>query len=575
MMVGAAVSAGLAGVSAVQADYVLGNWDTGLEGWTSHQNVATVQFTPGVSTGTTLGTGALKMVPNGVGQNLKLSLNDSGQRQAFMANTHFAIDITFDRGDYVSAPPPATQGSWAKIEDIIINAEGSGFRGVKTNPNAHFADSGNPGYIGGWDNTNFGQISTRTISFDYSYLKDGIDDAASQNYEMTTHNPAYNFPNWIEMILFTNVDPNFDPSKASFYFDNARVYTPAINGIWAGTLSSSWSDAGNWTGGSPNGIDNTAVFGDSLQYNVTVDGAKKVGTMTFNSTNSYTLSGGSLTFESTAGTPTIVVTQGTHTIASPIISNNWLFLQVAAAGTLNLTGPITSTPSGRGFIKQGDGFARIEQIDTGVLRVDTGTLQISHKLSPNSVAGCTATDTLTIESGATLDTTNNSLVIDYDATTPIAGVRAALSTAYAAGAWTGTGLTSSDARNAAATSSRTGIAYGEASVLGISDSFNGQSFAGNAVLAMYTLLGDATFDGKVNTLDFNALAGGFSSGTVWTAGDFNYDGVVDSVDFGLMAGNYGQTLPSSGPALGSVVPEPASVGLVSMAATALLLRRRK
>ena len=37
--------------------------------------------------------------------------------------------------------------------------------------------------------------------------------------------------------------------------------------------------------------------------------------------------------------------------------------------------------------------------------------------------------------------------------------------------------------------------------------------------------GDADLNGKVNTVDFNALAGNFgaSSGKVWAQGDFNYD----------------------------------------------------
>ena len=43
----------------------------------------------------------------------------------------------------------------------------------------------------------------------------------------------------------------------------------------------------------------------------------------------------------------------------------------------------------------------------------------------------------------------------------------------------------------------------------------------------FAILGDANLDGKVNALDFNALATNFGKtpgSDVWTQGDFNYDG---------------------------------------------------
>jgi hypothetical protein len=91
---------------------------------------------------------------------------------------------------------------------------------------------------------------------------------------------------------------------------------------------------------------------------------------------------------------------------------------------------------------------------------------------------------------------------------------------------------------------------------------------------MYTYLGDATMDGKVDTRDFNSLAGGFGSGSVWTSGDFDYSGSVDSVDFNLLLANYGKSLPIASAALGAVVPEPASTGLLLVGAAGLLARRR-
>jgi hypothetical protein len=85
----------------------------------------------------------------------------------------------------------------------------------------------------------------------------------------------------------------------------------------------------------------------------------------------------------------------------------------------------------------------------------------------------------------------------------------------------------------------------------------------------FALPGDANVDGKVNTIDFNVLTGNFGvmSDATWRMGDFNLDDKVDSIDFAQLVANFGRTQPS-GAAMGSVVPEPAS--LVSLSAIGLM-----
>jgi beta-glucanase (GH16 family) len=78
--------------------------------------------------------------------------------------------------------------------------------------------------------------------------------------------------------------------------------------------------------------------------------------------------------------------------------------------------------------------------------------------------------------------------------------------------------------------------------------------------------GDANSNGIVNSADFTAMASHFgATGATWQQGDFNGDGVVNALDFNILADNFGkQSLPSwaiSSPALGSAVPEPASMAL--------------
>ena len=97
----------------------------------------------------------------------------------------------------------------------------------------------------------------------------------------------------------------------------------------------------------------------------------------------------------------------------------------------------------------------------------------------------------------------------------------------------------------------------------------------------YTVFGDANLDGKVNAQDFDALAAnyGATSGKFWYQGDFNYDGVVNVVDFNILAENYNQAAPIPtaapvlAPVLGTLVPEPVSLGLLGLAG--LSLRRRR
>jgi hypothetical protein len=84
------------------------------------------------------------------------------------------------------------------------------------------------------------------------------------------------------------------------------------------------------------------------------------------------------------------------------------------------------------------------------------------------------------------------------------------------------------------------------------------------------LPGDANLDRRVDTLDFNVLAGNFGLGArIWTTGDFDHNGLTDSVDFNILAANYGRNQSLS---LGAIVPEPA---ILAFAPILLLTFRRR
>jgi len=110
---------------------------------------------------------------------------------------------------------------------------------------------------------------------------------------------------------------------------------------------------------------------------------------------------------------------------------------------------------------------------------------------------------------------------------------------------------------------------------------------------MYTLLGDANLDGKVNGIDFNLMATNFNQAVTdgWDKGDFNYDGKVNGIDFNLLASNFNQLASQSADSSADLaavdafaaangisltsVPEPASIGLLLASSLGLLSRRKR
>ncbi|HEX4055154.1 MAG TPA: PEP-CTERM sorting domain-containing protein [Tepidisphaeraceae bacterium] len=214
------------------------------------------------------------------------------------------------------------------------------------------------------------------------------------------------------------------------------------------------------------------------------------------------------------------------------------------------------------------------------LPTSPATLQIA----PNS--GVSQIDSLTIDSGSTLDITNNRLILsntDSSIQTTILGY---LASGYNGGHWNGTGIISS---TAASGSGLYGVGYASGNVAGASGLSSGQ------IEIAYTLYGDTNLDGAVNSLDFSVLASNFGKKVSggWQVGDFAYDGVVSSVDFGLFADNFGKSASGASVALSagdwaaldafaaangislSSVPEPASVGFVGIVGLGILTRRRR
>ena len=88
--------------------------------------------------------------------------------------------------------------------------------------------------------------------------------------------------------------------------------------------------------------------------------------------------------------------------------------------------------------------------------------------------------------------------------------------------------------------------YGATILAGAVKDLAQNPLASNFTQNFFSLTADANHDGRVNALDFNALATNFGlSGRTFTQGDFNYDGQVNSMDFTLLATRFSNVIAAA------------------------------
>jgi hypothetical protein len=310
-------------------------------------------------------------------------------------------------------------------------------------------------------------------------------------------------------------------------------------------------------------------------------------TGTFEATNGGTLS--------IAG---ITVSQGA---AGQIVAGSASAISVS--GGAIISGGILSGIS-NGSYNQSSGTATFNQITgAAALNISGGLIAIAPGGGTSQIAS------LNLSGAATLDITNNKLVVNFGAAAdPAATIRGYLQTARNGGVWTGTGLTSSTvkAQVAAVIAAKRGGVYGIGYVDGSVDNNQAANAlikaTGNQIVYTPALVGDANLDGSVTFIDLGIVAQNLGAiNSDWEHGDFNYDGTTNFLDIGLLAQNLNfnevntplsEIVPDPSAALtaqwnlavaevraNSVqpadLPEPGMIGLLAVGAGGLLVRRRR
>jgi autotransporter-associated beta strand protein len=285
-----------------------------------------------------------------------------------------------------------------------------------------------------------------------------------------------------------------------------------------------------------------------------------------------------------AGGPTI--NTGTIRALDSIDSGRDLAITTGAAGQVD-TGSnkvVFGNVSGAGdttFSKLGDGALVVNHVRVGSLSIAAGTVGIPFN---GGNTGTSVVKNLSIAGDATptakLDLGNNDLVVDYDATNPLATITAQIAAGRNGGSWNGNGIASDTAGS------------DPSKALGVADNailnytaFSGQTVDSTSVLVKFTYLGDTDLNGQVDVGDLGSLASSWQQAGAWVNGDFDYNGTIDVNDLGLLATNWqagvgnplGPSLDEALSALGlpsAAVPEPLGVGALMLGVLPLLRRRR-
>jgi autotransporter-associated beta strand protein len=287
--------------------------------------------------------------------------------------------------------------------------------------------------------------------------------------------------------------------------------------------------------------------------------------------------------------------------ASLTVNNSAGNYIISGTGSIAGSGSLTKTGSSSLTLNTVNTYTGGTNVSGGMLTVGvTGALPVGAvsitggTLNLAANTGLATLTSLLISGAGTFDITNNHVIVTYGASDPMSVIEGYLASGYNNGEWNGTGIISS----AAATQDASGgFKYGVGWADGGDGTHTVAGLSSGQIELKYTLLGDANLDGFVNGSDFSILAANFGQGfTNWDQGNFLFTPLINGADFSALAANFGQgdsgatvaitqadvaALDAFAAANGlplptiDAIPEPACMGLITMAALGVLARRRR
>ncbi len=392
----------------------------------------------------------------------------------------------------------------------------------------------------------------------------------------------------------------FNASDLSFGSGYANFTVTATGGYAVATIplastwnnsSGNWSDATKWFPAVPA---NNAPSGAT--YNAAING----GIVTLDadaSINTLQLTGGTLTGAHTLTLLNGGTITGTYSMAGTTLLGGTLVLTSLSSysGNLNNAGTVSFNNTGAlSFAGSITGTGNLSQLGSGTTTLSkpisiTGNLNISAgklALTPDGASHSTpALDigTLSITGTGTLDMKDRDAII-RNVPDPVAFANL---------------ITTGKITSSTATPGNGGqtLGYGLASQIGGIQghgitTFDNTPVTANNMILKYTTPGDVTLDGSTDSFDLLAILNNFGTlynGPTWWLGDVTGDGSVDSFDLLAVLNNFGNLVGGSfnpldnaasdaqaiTPAMNpSPVPEPASLTILTVCSTSLLLRRR-
>jgi autotransporter-associated beta strand protein len=377
--------------------------------------------------------------------------------------------------------------------------------------------------------------------------------------------------------------------------------------------------------GSSDDLNTTVTLSGNAMLNAGAGSFNIDNSATASNTTSLTLTGtsaveaGNVIDTSTTGTSTVNINGGTIIASANDPAAGYFLPHLpsstfdigAGGGTLNNGGfnitiaqPLLNAGGSGGLTANGTGTTTLlaantytgpTTISAGTLVIGTaGALPVSSAVTVDSamkLAGGIGQITLTslsLSAGASVDVTSNPVFIDYGSTAdPMPQIESEL----AAGRIFSSTVASLDA-------SQSQLVY----AVGVADSADQTdgSLISGQIEILPTLAGDATLSGNVDFGDFQLLAQFFGSSGNWDQGNFTYGPTIDFGDFQLLAQDFGATsslgtaselaslngfaarfddtlVPNSDGAGFTIVsvPEPASAGLLAMAALGVFAGRKR